>query len=214
MSSCPTPLLSDLPPAPDPDLSMLSLLVQLAVLAAIIAVFLVPYLIAFALGLPQPWPIVAAAATMGLGFFVLWRSMSRRIDSVARIRSTSRHKLLGEVRHRLDSWEASFRFDGGSGPIEVSGDQPEPTPGQLETFATIRTRWNEFVSRARKAVVEELDERAAATSGAIEPSSVLRSSDDRPGAFTLCFTLTNDENSEPWYVDHENFEITEVMEVH
>jgi hypothetical protein len=195
----------------------LSLLIQIAAFAGLVAVFLVPCLVAdHVLGLKRPWP-----AIIGLGFLIailwgLFRWLMREQRKEQAPVATRQHELFGQVKCFKDRWEATAKLNQNVPSIEISGDAAMPTSTQVSTFAAIQEQYSELLTRSLDGVREAFaSDDFSLSSSELHLDGIYLSADDF-GSFDLVFSVPAHKRKLPWgvTVQFADFNIDEISDNH
>jgi hypothetical protein len=195
---------------------LLSTLIPLAGFAALMATFLVPWLVAqYQFQLRDPWPMLVGLGSLGLTLFGLFLWVLHLQRKARKVLAISLHPIFGEVQQRKDHWEASVPLAADSPRVEVWGEALEPLPAQVSTFAAIRDRYSELLARtiaAASALFDSLGISVSAEELLLESIYL----DDSFGSFDLTFSAPAHERKLPWGLSatFSDFAVDEISDNH
>lgn len=196
--------------------AILSLLIQLSILAAAIAPFLVPYIIASTwFKWDDPFPVLSGFIGLGIGFYVFWRWIIYHQKIEEKVVTTLEDPLFGKVQCLRDTWETVLDV-GGIKDLAISGNMQRPTPEQIESFQTITKQLTKFLTLSAEAARDVLGDKGESLSVA---DLVLESIwlDDKPaGSFSLTFDAPKFKNYLKWglSVDFFSYEVENAEDLH
>ncbi len=177
---------------------MKSLLFQIGFLLALVAPFLVPYLVMeLYFGLKQPWPPLAGFVGLGLGFFAFAKWNKRELERELAVTEKLTDAVLGAVTCRRDSWEATIALEG-TDALLVSGITARPTEEQRQTVLAVLQRITSLLDAAAEAARDVLgaDGRDVVASDLVLESILVDEADI--GTFSMTFEVPRFDQMLPW----------------